>query len=526
MARTDYWRQREQEWIKQQILSDDKIAKEIEKRFQQSLNQMTKDINAFYTSYAKSQNISMSEAMKRVKDFDTKLFADEAKRLVKNKDFSQEANKRLKLYNATMRINRLEYLKSQVGMELAKTNADIEKLMGNKLNGAYVSELKRQAGILGQSLPVDLVNKAGRVVGASFHGASWSSRLWSSMDELKSTLDDSLTKAMIQGLNPRKIASDLLPSLKDNVLNKRYAAERLARTEMARVQDSAQMDSYKKYGFEEVEWIAEPGACSICAPGDGRIFDIKYAPQIPVHPNCRCSKAVHVGRDTDSNNNSNNDKGFINNDFFDKSALKDLNEKISEIPNEKLRNAYKDALKNAKFVKGDSSFYNPISKVISIKPNEWNIKNRDVYFHEMGHYIDHTYNGEFGDTVSGVTLNNAASLDYRKLKKDFKTNYKEDFDLYGEMGWNNYFNKRYNKSVITDSAFADISDIICARTKGKSDLGWGHTSSYWKDYHKKDLEAFAEISSAIARNDDSLKLIKEIFPNLYKEYLRLIEERL
>ena len=55
------------------------------------------------------RKITRSEAMKRACEMDVKAFYRKAKKYVKEKDFSPTANKELKLYNLTMRVNRLNY---------------------------------------------------------------------------------------------------------------------------------------------------------------------------------------------------------------------------------------------------------------------------------------------------------------------------------------------------------------------------------------------------------------------------------
>lgn len=242
--------------------------------------------------------MTMSEAVKRVSQFDVKTFEKTAVKMVKDKDFSDYANAKLKLYNATMKINRLEYLKSEIGLELVKTNSDIEQRLGDHLTDAYRAEVKRQSGILGYHNQVtDVKNKAEGVANADFHGATWSQRLWANNDSLKSKLDTLLTQSLIRGLSIDDLARKIKDQLKSNVKNAAYVAQRLARTETARVQDQAQNDSFKRYGIEYVKWVYEPTTCAQCVEigetHDG-IYKLTKAPGIPIHANCRCSKAAYV----------------------------------------------------------------------------------------------------------------------------------------------------------------------------------------------------------------------------------------
>lgn len=292
-----YWTKREQKWQASNFKKDQDFNKKLQSIYDQAFKDINDQINQFYMSYAKHENITMAEAMQRVKAHDVQAFSATAKKMVKEKDFSDQANAQLKLYNTTMKVNRLEMLKSQIGATLVDAGASVESEMKSHLSKSYVDEVTRQAGILGQDRDDDLVKRASSVVNASFQGAQWSSRLWLGMAELQTQLGVQLSQAMIFGLNPRTIAKNLMPLINDTVKNKRAAAERLAITEMARVQDDAQMSSFRKYGIKYVLWIAEPGACKICqdiSSYNNGIYPIDDVPYIPEHPYCRCAKAAYV----------------------------------------------------------------------------------------------------------------------------------------------------------------------------------------------------------------------------------------
>lgn len=331
MANNDYWAEREEKWIMQQIKDDALVAKKIELELSRAMVDINKDITAFYTNYAKSQNISMAEAMARVSAFDVKAFEFQAKKMVQDKDFSPNANERLKLYNATMKINRLENLKSQIGQELVKSNSKIEKLMGEKLTSAYQKRVERQAGILSEQQLKDVLKSAQTIVNADFQGATWSDRIWANNDTLKSRLEQLLTRSLVQGINPNVLARSLRDQFKKEFDNARYMAERLMRTETARVQDAAQMKSFEKYGYKYVKWIAEPSACKIClgiASDNDGVYSIDEVPTIPVHANCRCSKAAYVPEKSD----------------FDAASWNDTFKNDFDIPNVDLSSVDKDYL--------------------------------------------------------------------------------------------------------------------------------------------------------------------------------------
>lgn len=125
--KNDYWEQREKEWITSRIKKDQGYLNKMAERYQVLISDIEKQVNSFYSKYAIDNGLSMSEAIRKVDKFDVKAFEREAKRLVEITDFSANANKQLKIYNATMKINRLEYLKAQVGLELVKVTNKEQK---------------------------------------------------------------------------------------------------------------------------------------------------------------------------------------------------------------------------------------------------------------------------------------------------------------------------------------------------------------------------------------------------------------
>lgn len=304
----EYWKQREQgeqDWINENINNGQDFDKLIQKYYDSLLQNINKDISEQYIRYAKREGYTLSEARKKVSQEDINAFSSEAKRItakartiykkkgkVEYADFSDEVNTRLRLYNATMRINRLEMLKAQIGLEMIENNMDIYGTVIDYLNDNYINELKRQAGILASSASSVKAAETASIVMATTGNANFSERLWANSDVFKARLDQLLTKQMVQGLNPTVIARDLNPYLKDEVKNARYVTERLARTETSRVQGQAQLNSFRKYGYKYVKWIAEPSACKVCASiaatNDG-VYTLDDVPTKPVHPNCMCS---------------------------------------------------------------------------------------------------------------------------------------------------------------------------------------------------------------------------------------------
>lgn len=303
---SSYWEERakqEKAWQLKQLENDAEFGKLLETYYNQAIDDINDSIEKELNRVGKDQVTQMD-----VKAYETKAksIVAEAEKMRANgqkvtyADFSDQVNQRLKVYNATMRINRLEHLKSEVGLDMLRAGVKVDSSLRDKLSGDYQKEVIRQAGIMMDSAQRSpwTGKDAAKILMAQTNGATFSQRLWADQDALKAKLDQVLSVGMIQGQNPRKMATRLREQVKTAVGNQRYVTERLARTESARIQTNVQLESIKKHGYNYVQWIAEPKACPACRAiasrdsgfGEG-VYKVAKVPKIPddTHPNCRCS---------------------------------------------------------------------------------------------------------------------------------------------------------------------------------------------------------------------------------------------
>ena len=294
MSSKTYWRDRELEWKKKRLKDEKQYADEIQEIYANMMDSVEKEIESFFSRYANKENITMAEAKKRVSNIDIKAFQRKAKKYVKEKNFSDEANEQMRLYNLAMKVNRLELLKANIGLELVAGHDELKSYTGDKLEGAYLEEIQRNASILGDTV-IDNAKMAKTVADSSFKNATFSERIWVNQDQLKNSLSSVLSNALIQGKNPR----EFIPQIRKKFDVSRCNAERLLRTEIARVQTQAQAESYEANGIDEYEYIAcsLKDVCPLCKEMDGKTFKLKdmeigeNAP--PMHPNCHCALAPY-----------------------------------------------------------------------------------------------------------------------------------------------------------------------------------------------------------------------------------------
>lgn len=152
MSSKTYWRDRELEWKKKRLKDEKQYAYEIQEIYANMMDSVEKEIESFFSRYANKENITMAEAKKRVSNIDIKAFQRKAKKYVKEKNFSDEANEQMRLYNLAMKVNRLELLKANIGLELVAGHDELKSYTGDKLEGAYLEEIKRNASILGDTV--------------------------------------------------------------------------------------------------------------------------------------------------------------------------------------------------------------------------------------------------------------------------------------------------------------------------------------------------------------------------------------
>lgn len=405
-----------------------------------------------------NDGIGITGAYRAVNEFDIEKYEREAKELVTKanrlrsqgkkvsyKDFTPEENARMKVYNATMRLNRLEYLKSQVGLTMVDLGMNVSNDMRDKIQDDYMEEVKRQSGILGEDLTKTSLwtsKEVATVVMAQTGSANFSQRVWADTDALKAELDAVISTGIIRGDNPREMAKLLKEHVRQTVTNHRYVTERLARTESARVQFVAQKNSLIEMDYRFCQWHAEPSACKICSDiyrhdtkwGRG-IYQVDDVPTVPAHPNCRCGISAYWVDDADNSYKANHKEqsseenvkievqakpkqsffNYINSnleDYFVKTFgknnagtyIKEINDTLNNAP-EDIQIVWQKASGNFKLeASRGGSFYRGADKTVYINKKNFNAENNmnyyqrkfDVFYHEFGHHIDDNLSNKTG----------------------------------------------------------------------------------------------------------------------------------
>lgn len=315
----DYIRKRELEHIKNKITDDKKYRAELQKLYNSTQDEIQRRLERLYIRYAKSEGITIDEAMKLADKTDIEKFVNRVKEYVKNKDFSKRANDELKLYNLKMRMSRLELMKHEILIEHMRLSGKETDMLYGRLKEDLIEETRRQAGILGldPGFYEDFIRNSDAIINGDFKSAKFSDRIWANGYKMRGNLQSGIHNSMLLGDNPRTWARKLEENLSEEMddtgrQNAFYNAFRLAVTESARVHINTSLNLMKKSGYEKYIWIAEPGACHICAPFNNHVFDIEKSDigdeLPPMHPFCRCSIAAYYNMDEDEDSRYNIDE--------------------------------------------------------------------------------------------------------------------------------------------------------------------------------------------------------------------------
>lgn len=100
-----------------------------------------------------------------------------------------------------------------------------------------------------------------------------------------------LAQQLAAGVEAGESVAQLTARLRDT-LGSSARAEMIARTEVARAQTVATLDTYRENGMGGRQWLAASGAEEDCAALDGTVvaMDADFPDgDPPLHPNCRCA---------------------------------------------------------------------------------------------------------------------------------------------------------------------------------------------------------------------------------------------
>ena len=119
-----------------------------------------------------------------------------------------------------------------------------------------------------------------------FKGKSFSDRIWDNGDEIAKELEKKLNRFIKGEINVSQIKAEI-----NKTYNKgAYNTKRLVDTEVSNCMNNAFMRFCKETDVKHIKRNAtlDSRTCEDCMDEDGKVYELRNAPMLPEHPNCRC----------------------------------------------------------------------------------------------------------------------------------------------------------------------------------------------------------------------------------------------
>ena len=127
-------------------------------------------------------------------------------------------------------------------------------------------------------------------------GDNYSDRIWKNKAQLIASMKSELTSGIIQGKSIYQVANMMDARLQVG----RSQTQRLVRTEYMHALNQGQIETYRSNGYAKLRWVAtmDDKTSDICRKRNGKEYAVDNLPDIPAHPNCRCTLVPVISQAT------------------------------------------------------------------------------------------------------------------------------------------------------------------------------------------------------------------------------------
>lgn len=269
-----------------------------------ALREIKKDLESFFSKYAKENKVTYAEARRRLvsaemKEFQAtvKMWLDYARQNGWNRVYIQYLEKLLNMKY----ITRLEMLEADIRyqIELIENNKEknIKDLMKINYLAAYYVRYHDFATGAEMSVRFDTIDAhtLAQAVAKKWDEGNYSTRVWNDRNRLVKAMATILPQSFSRGLNVNKLGDMLAKEL--NVSQNR--GRTLARTEINNICNQADLAVYKAAGIEKYQFVAtlDLRTSEICRSMDNTVHEVSQARTginfPPLHPNCRSTTVAY-----------------------------------------------------------------------------------------------------------------------------------------------------------------------------------------------------------------------------------------
>ena len=258
------------------------------------MNERVKKNNKYWRERAINEEAGVDRLSTETSEKMAKLYRQSYRRLTSEinalyaeiLDNSLEDITRTQLYN----LNHYTRLREAVAKEVGGLADAEKKSLDSLLDVISVGTYKSNYEELGLEFDFIAELSAKSIVTENWSGITYSNRIWKNADNFNVRVMDDIESLIVSGKNP----SDVKRKLMEDYGVRWDEADRLIRTESSRAYNKAARDSYTSAGIDKCEYLAESDCCDICREYKGRKMPIMEFPELPMHPNCRCTIAPIV----------------------------------------------------------------------------------------------------------------------------------------------------------------------------------------------------------------------------------------
>ena len=280
-----YWSDRAKKRDKLLKKREDKLIKQINKRYGVAFADTINDSLAFYTEYVNEDGIlTIEEAMKALDPSNLKQNTQEIKALKELYELYGDENiiKEMKYLLARNKVTRVSALRDKIDTNFIMASATVNKILTDEIENIYQEEYKDVTKELGVNVKNLSKKSLISATTMAWSGMNFSARIWKNKAKVVDFLEETFVKELRKGTDIRKIARNgsLRKLLKDTEKNVRFNSERLIRTEANYAQTSATLEGYRRSKFVNAVEISTAGdnrCCGTCSMKGGVVVKLENA---------------------------------------------------------------------------------------------------------------------------------------------------------------------------------------------------------------------------------------------------------
>ena len=294
----DYWQERLLQVKAAQMESDERYIQKMSKQYRDLAKSIKKELSFWIKKFAENDNLTKEEAYKLLSKPEQRQWQMTlAEFMEKAKEGGYDQVLDREYYRG--RITRTDLLLRQLYFQFAQMaheqDIQLEKYLKDSLDEMHsrtVYELSDK-GTIDVKYAAYNERELELAVKGIWNESNFSRRLWKKhIVDMPKRLQKTLSQAVVNGWSVDRTVNEMMDGVDRKMRN--YMTT-LVQTESAHLSEMAMDKAIQDFGGDAWEWCAtlEIHTCEHCGELDGQIFyykNDKSNPNIPLHPNCRCTK--------------------------------------------------------------------------------------------------------------------------------------------------------------------------------------------------------------------------------------------